>query len=75
MGRGGLEPPTHGFSVRDRNEVNTEEESTYENNSRPSATALAKTLLKFPELQEIIEAWETLPEDTREQIYQIVQGK
>ena len=62
MVRGGVEPPTHGFSV-------SEETSDFPGNTavfaNPGANAVAletKPAHIAPDLQVIIDAWPTLPE-------------
>lgn len=71
MGRGGFEPPTHGFSVREIETLNTSQQSTCEIDTRAAAVNDAKSAHENPELQALIERWEALPEAVRQQIIEL----
>jgi len=71
MGRGGLEPPTHGFSVRCSKNTNTCETKTCETSKEPLTPQLTPQSHKQPQidtsklppdLARIIESWPTLPD-------------
>jgi len=81
MGRGGLEPPTHGFSVRcskNINTVNTKTCDTPQEQLTPQLTPdsqkqAKKTPLELPaDLADIVEAWSALPEHVRQAIDTLV---
>ena len=72
MVRSGLEPPTHGFSVRSCNDVTTDTTSTSKNSQIDYAKTLAKTLQEHPELCQITEAWSELSDEIRQLIIEIV---
>ena len=74
MVRGGVEPPTHGFSVR-------EETGCFPGNTafsaNPGANAVAvetKPAHIAPDLQAIIDAWPTLPEAIRAGILAMIRA-
>ena len=74
MGRGGLEPPTHGFSVREIDNLNTSKKSTCDFEHRAAAVNDAKSVHETPELQVLIERWDDLPESIRKQIIELAGG-
>ena len=81
MGRGGLEPPTHGFSVRCSKNINTVNTKTCDiphEQLTPQLTPDSQkqaqnTSLEVPaDLAEIMEVWSTLPEHVRQAIVTLV---
>lgn len=61
MGRGGFEPPTHGFSVRARQVVNTEKQKTYVFGDPCANTNVTILHHENPDLFRLIQAWPGLP--------------
>ncbi len=81
MGRGGFEPPTHGFSVRCSKNVNADKTKTCENTKEQLTPQLTpdsqkqaqNTPLGLPaDLADIVGAWSTLPEHVRQAIVTLV---
>jgi hypothetical protein len=68
MGRGGVEPPTHEFSVRKQNDIKNCKKDNYENSENHLAQNSAILLQKYPDLAEIVNAWPNLSESIRKQI-------
>jgi hypothetical protein len=76
MGRGGLEPPTHGFSVRCRKNTNADKANTYEQSNTAQipnlTTQRAPKQLKEqhidPDLRQVITAWAGLAEHIKQTI-------
>jgi len=71
MGRGGIEPPTHGFSVRCSKNITTEKAKTCETTKEPLTPQLTPKSPKQPkidtsglpsDLAEIVAVWPELPE-------------
>ena len=73
MGRGGVEPPTHGFSVRCDNGITSAQDSTSESSQKNLSLYLALLVQKHPDLALIAEAWPNLPEHIRAAIKALVQ--
>ena len=83
MGRGGFEPPTHGFSVRCSKNANLDEAKTCETSKEQLTPQL---ILKSPkegrigttelpqDLVEIIQFWPNLPEHIKAAIKALVQS-
>ncbi len=81
MGRGGLEPPTHGFSVRCSKNASIDKTKTYGPPESPLTPQLTpdsqkqaqNTPLEVPaDLADIVEAWSMLPEHVRQAIVTLV---
>jgi len=78
MGRGGLEPPTRGFSVRlpesvtpcSDNDLRKSADSCCTKSSAESGNSQAAD----PDLDAVIAAWATLPEAVRARIVGLVEG-
>ena len=74
LGRGGLEPPTHGFSVRCPDAISDCDETTYNSDDPPSATESAILIEKWPDLASVVTAWPDLPEPVRAGIAAMVKA-
>ena len=83
MGRGGFEPPTHGFSVRCSEDVSPEKKDTCINPAEaltPQRTPKSPKLPKMdtselsPDLAEIVQRWPQLPDAIRSVIVAIVKA-
>jgi hypothetical protein len=76
MGRGGFEPPTHGFSVREgQTRKRVETPGLTRTCESCSLSCSAKILEKHPDLRAVVEAWEGLSADARVQVLKIIGGK
>ena len=79
MGRGGFEPPTHGFSVCELNDIKIDDSKTYEKgvseSVQNSAISLSKTLEKYPDLKQILDVWPRLSTEEKRAILDIVRNK
>ena len=82
MGRGGIEPPTHGFSVRCSENTNLEETETYKNSNEQLTPQLTPNSQKqgkintcnlTADLAEIVAIWLKLPEHIKAAIKALVQ--
>ena len=82
VGRGGFEPPTHGFSVRCSKNVTPEKTKTCETSKEqltpqltPETQKQAKTTYENlpPDLAEIVAVWRQLPEHIKAAIKALVQ--
>jgi hypothetical protein len=81
MGRGGVEPPTHGFSVRCQENTTNETINTCGNQQPPLTPQLTPEsqkqaqldISKLPsELTEVVSAWPNLPEHIKTAIMSLV---
>jgi hypothetical protein len=82
MGRGGIEPPTHGFSGRSNKNVNTDKTKTCNNSKMPLTQKLTPTpkthadttdFSTLPhELTVIVKRWHQLPEHIKATIKTLV---
>ncbi len=72
LGRGGLEPPTHGFSVRCSDSVSSDGATTYANVDPALTALLTDSCRKWPELIAVVEAWPELPEAVKAGIVAMV---
>ena len=81
MGRGGIEPPTHGFSVRCSNSAGVDGTRTYENSAEALTPQLTPEIPKqgeidtsklSSELAEIVAVWPKLPEHIKRAIRALV---
>ncbi len=81
MGRGGLEPPTHGFSVRCSKDASIDKTKTYgppESQLTPQLTPDSQKQTQTPSLEvpadlvDVVEAWSALPEHVRQAIVTLV---
>ena len=72
MGKAGVEPATHGFSVREIETLNTPKQNTYDFCHTAAAINDAKIAHENQELQAVIDRWPTLPEHTRKAIIELV---
>ena len=71
MGRAGVEPATHGFSVPAIENVSTAKTNTYDSGHCAADVNDDKSAHENPELTAIIRAWDTLPESIRKQIIKL----
>jgi len=82
MGRGGLEPPTHGFSVRvpksvtscNINDLEKAPESRCTKSSANSGDSPAENTQIDGDLDALIVAWPTLPDRVKQRIIGLVEG-
>ncbi len=71
MGRGGLEPPTHGFSVRCSDDVTP----FNDNDLRSGDPTLVSNMCQTdPDFHLVASAWPGLPEAIRARILGLVEG-
>jgi hypothetical protein len=83
MGRGGVEPPTHGFSVRCSKNITTDDTKTCET-SKPQLTlqltpnspkqGKIDTPELSPDLAEIVNIWPELPEHIKAAFKALIQS-
>jgi hypothetical protein len=72
MGRGGFEPPTHGFSGHKSNDISSCNTKSCEN-QKTCACSCADTICnEHPELEQIIKTWPTLPEHIKSVILHLI---
>ena len=69
MGRGGFEPPTHGFSVRKQN-LSKEQKSIIQDKLTPELTLRALSCSSVT--AHIIKAWPNLPENVKRAIIALI---
>ena len=74
MGRGGFEPPTHGFSVPAIENVNTSKTNTCEIEHSAADVNDDKSAHGNPELNAVIRAWDPLPEAVKRQIIDLIEN-
>ena len=72
MGRGGLEPPTHGFSIHCQGELTDCRSNTSEPCKKNLAENLALLVQEHPDLAQIGEAWPNLPEHIKQAIKALI---
>jgi hypothetical protein len=72
--RGGVEPPTHGFSVRQQTPENTGKTQVSDAAGADAGAVETKTAQFPPDLQALIDAWPTLPDAIRAGILAMVRA-
>ena len=75
MGRGGFEPPTHGFSVSAQDAPNRlKTQALTKTPSADTATPSVTSVQQDPDLAAVVAAWKDLPDSTKNQITNLVRN-
>ena len=74
MGRGGIEPPTHGFSVRGNRPETPDISADWTIGAAPALHPAPDSAVSDPDLRLLIEAWPALPEALRAGIMAMVRA-
>ena len=74
MGRVGVEPTTHGFSVRCTSDVTHAEPRTTDDHESDSASCSALSAAGDPDFALVAKAWPTLPEAVRAGIVAMIRA-
>lgn len=73
MGRGGFEPPTHGFSVRACDVVSADKSDTYIFRNTCANTNVTIFHHENPDLFRLIQAWQGLSEGLKRRILAMIE--
>ena len=74
MGRAGIEPATHGFSVRRDESITGQSGDTCDTPNDPLGVLLGVLSQESPDLAMIVKAWPTLPGPIKAGILALIQA-